>query len=150
MDPTTIAQTLAAYAQPARPPTLTPPSAQDFSDYLYGRPPSSLDPAANLPGPMEPPPPRPPLPAWLPQNVQSYINQAPSYSEGERQSPLPGDIAGGEPYSLTPQIGDIQRLFQKRITQNAPTSDLPAIRSQQFQALMKLPGFSGFTGGDEI
>lgn len=139
MDPTTIAQTLAAYAQPARPVSPTPPTQADINDALWG--------SGDLPSPMQPPP---PLPSWVPQNVQSYINQAPSYNEGERQLPLPANIAGGEPYSPTPQIGDIQRLFQKRITQNAPTSDLPAIRSQQFQALMKLPGFSGFTGGDEI
>ena len=139
MDPTTIAQALAAYAQPARPVSPTPPTQADINDALWG--------SGDLPSPMQPPP---PLPSWVPQNVQNYINQAPSYNEGERQSPLPANIAGGEPYSPTPQINDIRRLFQKRITQNAPTSDLPAIRSQQFQALMKLPGFSGFTGGDEI
>ena len=90
-----------------------------------------------------------PLPSWLPQNVQDYMNQTPSYAEGQRQRP-PQDIAGGEPYSPTPQIGDIRRLFGNRITQNAPTGDEHSIRAQQFRALMQLPGFSGFTGGDEI
>ena len=132
MDSTTVAQTLAAYAQPARPVTPTPPTQDDIEEALFG---GGAPPA--------------PLPSWIPQNVQNYINQAPSYGEGQAQG-WPSNIAGGEPYSPTPQIDDIRRLFQKRITQNAPTNDLPGIRAQQFRALMKLPGFSGFTGGDEI
>ena len=92
-----------------------------------------------------------PLPSWIPPNVQNYINNAPSFAEGQRQTIMPPSITrGGEPYSETPQIGDIQRLFQGRITQNAPTSDQPGIRADQFRALMQLPGFSGFTGGTEI
>jgi hypothetical protein len=130
MDPTTIAQSLAAYAQPARPVTPTPTSQADLMDALYG---SGTD----------------PLPSWLPQNVQTYMNQTPSYAEGQRQGMLQ-DIAGGEPYSPTPQIDDIRRLFQGRITRNAPTGDERSIRAGQFKALMQLPGFSGFTGGDEI
>ena len=71
--------------------------------------------------------------------------------QGQRQTMLPPSITrGGEPYAQTPQIGDIQQLFRNRITQNAPTGDEPAIRAQQFRALMQLPGFSGFTGGDNI
>jgi hypothetical protein len=130
MDPTTIAQSLAAYAQPARPVTPTPPTQADLMDALYG---SGAD----------------PLPSWLPQNVQTYMNQTPSYAEGQRQAPSQ-DIAGGEPYSPTPQIDDVRRLFRNRITRNAPTGDERSIRADQFRALMKLPGFSGFTGGDEI
>jgi hypothetical protein len=134
MDPTTVAQALAAYAQPARPVTPTPTSQDDIMEAVYG--------------PQTPPP---PLPSWVPQNVQNYINTQPSYGEGERQSLQPPSITrGDEPYDQTPQIGDIQRLFQGRITRNAPTGDERSIRADQFRALMKLPGFSGFTGGDEI
>ena len=140
MDPTTIAQTLAAYAQPARPVSPTPPTQADINDALYG--------SGDLPSPMQPPP---PLPSWVPQNVQNYINQAPSYAEGQRQTLMPPSITrGDEPYSPTPQIDDIRRLFQGRITRNAPTGDERSIRAGQLRALMKLPGFSGFTGGDEI
>jgi hypothetical protein len=103
MDPTTIAQTLTAYAQPARPVSPTPMTQDDLMDALYG------------PGQS--------LPSWIPQNVQDYINQAPSFNEGQRQAMRPADIAGGEPYTPTPQIGDLQRLFQNRITRNAPTSN---------------------------
>ena len=134
MDPTTIAQALAAYAQPARPVTPTPASQDDIADALYG-PGSQTLPA--------------PLPDWVPPSVQNYINQAPSYEEGRPQG-TPPNIAGGEPYSPTPQIDDIRRLFQNRITRNAPTGDERGIRDQQFRSLMQLPGFSGFTGGDEI
>ena len=117
-----------AYASmPARPYSPTPLSPDDF----YGPPPA-------------------PLPSWIPQNVQNYINQAPSYTEGQRQSAMPSSIAGGEPYSPTPQIGDLRRLFQQRITGNAPTSADPAIHAEMFRQLMKLPGFSGFTGGTNI
>jgi hypothetical protein len=142
MDPT-VAQALAGYAQrPARPVTPTPDqqmppdlnlptpmSQSDLMDALYG---SGAD----------------PLPSWLPQNVQSYMNKTPAYAEGERRR-MP-DIAGGEPYSPTPQIDDVRRLFQNRINQNGPSGDLSSIRAQQFRELMKLPGFSGFTGGDNI
>jgi hypothetical protein len=134
MDPTTVAQALAAYAQPARPVTPTPTSQDDIMDALYG------------PGTQTPPA---PLPDWVPPNVQNYINTRPSYAEGERQG-WPSNIAGGEPYSPTPQIDDIRRLFQGRITRNAPTGDDRSVRAGQLRALMKLPGFSGFTGGDEI
>ena len=136
MDPTTIAQTLAAYAQPARPATPTPMSQDDITEALYG-------------GGIPPAPLPAPLPSWLPSNVQNYINTQPSYAEGQRQAP-PQDIAGGEPYSPTPQIDDIRRLFRNRITQNAPIGNSPGPRADQLRALMKLPGFSGFTGGDEI
>ena len=91
-----------------------------------------------------------PLPSWLPPNVQNYINQAPSYEEGERMSPFPSNMAGGEPYSPTPQIDDIQRLFHGRVMQNAPTGSKHGFTADQYRNLMKLPGFSGFTGGDEI
>jgi hypothetical protein len=128
MDPTTVAQTLAAYARPARPVTPTPLTQDDIADALYGG--------------------GPPLPSWLPQKVQDYINHAPSFAEGQRQALTPPDIAGGEPYDQTPQIDDIRRLFRNRITRNAPTS--VDSNSQALRALMKLPGFSGFTGGDEI
>jgi hypothetical protein len=129
MDPTTVAQTLAAYARPARPVTPTPTSQDDIADALYGPP--------------------PPLPDWVPQNVQNYINNNPSYAEGQRQTLAPPSITrGGEPYDQTPQIGDIQRLFQGRITRNAPVSG--GFNSQQLKHLMQMPGFSGFAGGDEI
>ena len=135
MDPT-IGQTLASYARPARPVTPTPTSQADILDALWG------------PTPQTPPA---PLPNWVPSNVQSYINSQPSYAEGQRQTLLPPSITrGDEPYVQTPQIGDIQQLFRNRITQNAPTGDEPAIRAQQFRALMQLPGFSGFTSGDNI
>jgi hypothetical protein len=134
MDPTTVAQTLAAYARPARPVTPTPATQDDIMDALYG------------PGSQTLPQ---PLPDWVPSNVQNYISTQPSYAEGQRQAP-PQDIAGGEPYSPTPQIDDIRRLFQGRITRNAPTGDDRSVRAGQLRALMKLPGFSGFTGGDEI
>ena len=130
MDPTTVAQTLAAYARPARPVTPTPMTQDDLADALYG---SGAPPA--------------PLPDWVPPNVQTYIRTQPSYTEGERQG-WPTNIAGGEPYSPTPQIDDIRRLFRNRITQNAPTSG--AFTSQQLKNLMQMPGFSGFAGGEEI
>jgi hypothetical protein len=78
------------------------------------------------------------------------MSMTPSYEEGERQTLLPPSMAGGEPYSPTPQIDDIRRLFQNRIIRNAPTGDEHGIRAAQLRALMQLPGFSGFTGGDEI
>lgn len=65
-----------------------------------------------------------PLPSWIPPNVQNYINQRPSFAEGQRQTMLPPpNITGGEPYSPTPQIADIQRLFQRRALLNSPTSN---------------------------
>jgi hypothetical protein len=136
MDPTTIAQTLAAYTQqPARPYSPTP---NDIADALYGDGPPA------------------PLPSWLPQNVQNYINTQPSYGEGGVQAPQPynrvyeADTQDAPSQPLNPQPDDIQRLFRNSITRNAPTGDERGIRDQQFRALMKLPGFSGFTGGDEI
>ena len=132
MDPTTVAQTLAAYARPARPVSPTPLTQDDIADALYG---GGTPPA--------------PLPDWVPPNVQNYINTQPSYAEGQAQG-WQSNIAGGEPYSPTPQIADIQRLFQNHIMRNAPTGDERSIRDQQFRSLMRLPGFSGFTGGDEI
>jgi hypothetical protein len=136
MDPTTVAQTLAAYARPARPVTPTPATQDNIADALYG---GGIPPAA-LPAP---------LPSWLPQNVQNYINQAPSYAEGQRQTQMPPSITrGGELYDQTPQIADIQRLFRNRITQNAPTG--LGFSSQQLKNLMQMPGFSGFAGGEEI
>ena len=108
--------------------------------------PDETDPLYSLPAV---PPPQP-LPSWIPQNVQNYINQTPSYAEGQRQTIAPPSIAGGEPYLPTPQIDDIRNLFRNRITKNAPTSEDPAIHAEMFRQLMKMPGFSGFTGGDEI
>jgi hypothetical protein len=132
MDSTTVAQTLAAYAQPARPVSPTPLTQDDIQNALYG---DAIPPA--------------PLPSWLPQNVQNYINTQPSYGEGERQSLQPPSITrGDEPYDQTPQIADVQRLFRNRITKNAPTSG--GFTSQQLKNLMQMPGFSGFAGGDEI
>ena len=130
MDPTTIAQTLAAYAQPARPVTPTPLSQADLMDALYG---GGGTPAA-------------PLPSWIPQNVQNYINTQPSYAEDQ---PTPSGRIDNEPQQPSqPQIADIQRLFRGTVTRNAPTSG--GFSSQQLRNLMKMPGFSGFAGGDEI
>jgi hypothetical protein len=119
---------------PARPYSPTPFSGDDLRNALYG---------ADLPSPMQP---YAPLPSWVPPNVQNYINQAPSYNEGERQPPTPPIMLG--PISPTPQIDDIQRLFHNRIMQNAPTNQ--GFSAEQYRNLMKLPGFAGFAGGDEI
>jgi hypothetical protein len=124
--------------QPARPYSPTP----DPIDQLFNK----LSPT-DLPTPMQLPA---PLPSWVPPNVQDYIRMAPSYNEGERQSPLQPNIAGGEPYSPTPQIDDIRRLFRNRIIKNAPIGASPGMSADQLRALMQLPGFAGFQGGDEI
>ena len=129
MDPTTIAQTLAAYAQPARPVTPTPASPDDIADALWG---SGTPP--------------PPLPSWLPQNVQDYIHTQPSQEEGQKA--WSGRIDNEPQQPPQPQIADIQRLFRGAITRNAPTSG--GFNSQQLKNLMQMPGFSGFAGGDEI
>lgn len=129
MDPTTVAQTLAAYARPARPVTPTPTG--DLPSLMYE--PTSWE---------------TPTPSWVPPNVQNYMRNAPSYVEGQPQG-TPPSIAGGEPYSPTPQIGDIRRLFRGSIMRNAPTSGGEAF-NRGLGNLLKLPGFSGFTGGDEI
>jgi hypothetical protein len=121
---------LLASVQPARPYSPTPTSNDDIVNTLYGPP--------------------PPLPSWVPPNVQNYINSNPAFAEGQRQTLAPPSIAGGEPYSPTPQIDDIRRLFHGRITGNAPTSDQPAMNAEMFKQLMKLPGFQGFTGGTDI
>jgi hypothetical protein len=140
MDPTTIAQALAAIAQPPRPITRTPPTAQDFSAYLYGTPTT----AGDLPDAQAGPPPAP-LPGWIPQNVQNYINTRPSYAEGQRQATMPPGIAGGEPYSPTPQINDINRLFSRSIHQNAPIGS--GISGPPLKAIIR----GGYlAGGDEI
>jgi hypothetical protein len=131
MDPTTVAQALVAYAQPARPVTPTPTSQDDIMDALYG---GAVAPA--------------PLPPGLPQNVQDYIRTRPSYGEGQSQGMPPNMAGGGELSQPTPQIADIQRLFQNHIRRNAPTSG--GFNSQQLKSLMQMPGFSGFAGGDEI
>jgi hypothetical protein len=86
----------------------------------------------------------------LPPDVARSITMNPQYSEGQAQ----GDrgqqgIAGGEPYSPTPQIGDIQRLFNQHIQQNAVTSQQLQNR-QYLPQIMQLPGFTGFLGGDNI
>jgi hypothetical protein len=94
MDPTTIAQTLMAYAQPARPVTPTPMTT--------GTPPA-------------------PLPSWVPANVQNYIRTRPSFGEGERQGMSWGGFEPPQPPA--PQIADIQRLFNRGILQNAPTGN---------------------------
>jgi hypothetical protein len=122
---------------PSQPYSPTPEPIDQLLNNLY----------PDLPTPMQPPA---PLPSWIPPNVQDYIRQAPSYNEGERMSPFPPSIAGGEPYSLTPQIGDINKLFHGRITQNAPTSEDHSALAKQYRGLMKLPGFAGFAGGNEI
>ena len=44
------------------------------------------------------------------------------YQEWQPQGPPPS-IAGGEPYQATPQINDIQQLFNNSIMRNAPTSN---------------------------
>jgi hypothetical protein len=85
-----------------------------------------------------------------PAVAQSIVNNRQT-AEGQRAGPAP-DIAGGEPYSQTPQIDDIRRLFRNRTLQNAPTSQslTPTPLQRQMPALMKLPGFGGFVGGDNI
>ena len=132
-DMTSLLQSMGG--QPARPYSPTPPTDADIADAFYGPAPAPA-----------------PLPSWVPPNVQAYINSNPSFAEGQRQTIMPPSITGntGEPYSPTPQIDDIRRLFNNRITGNAPTSDLNSIRAEQFRQLMRLPGFSGFTGGTEI
>ena len=129
MDPTTVAQTLAAYARPARPVTPTPPSQDDITDALFG---GGTPPA--------------PLPSWLPQNVQTYIRTQPSQAEGEKAWSGRTDAEPQQPPQ--PQIADIQRLFRGSIMRNAPTSG--GFTSQQLKNLMQMPGFSGFAGGEEI
>lgn len=129
MDPTTIAQTLGAYAQPARPVTPTPMSQDDIAEALYG---GATPPA--------------PLPSWLPQNVQTYIRTQPSQAEGEKVWSGRTDNEPQQPPQ--PQIADIRRLFRGSIMRNAPTSG--GLSSQDLRRLMQMPGFSGFTGGEEI
>jgi hypothetical protein len=89
----------------------------------------------------------------LPPAVAQSIVSNPQYSESQAQgSRKEQGIAGGEPYSPTPQIDDIRRLFRNRALQNAPTSQslTPTPLQRQMPALMKLPGFGGFVGGDNI
>jgi hypothetical protein len=119
--------------QPARPYTPGPSTLParmeaDIMDALYGDA-------------------QPPLPSWIPPNVQNYILTTPSRSEGQvNQVP----INGGEPYSPTPQIGDLQRLFHNRMIANNPTRPNTGFNSQQLRTLMQMPGFSGFAGGTDI
>lgn len=154
MDPATIASLM--YGQPARPVTPTP----NPTDLLYG--PGGVDPQGgglggalnNLGGSMPsamltPETPMAPLPSWIPQNVQDYMRFAPSYEESQRQALTAPNIAGGEPYSPTPQINDLRRLFGDRMRQNSPTSG-GGFTSKQLSDLMKMRGFAGFSGGDRI
>lgn len=87
--------------------------------------PTSMPPQPDLPTPMSQQDynnAETPLPSWIPLSVQHYINQAPSFAEGQRQTTAPPpDITGGEPYSPTPQIDDIRRLFARRQLLNSAT-----------------------------
>jgi hypothetical protein len=122
MDPTTIAQILAARAQRA-------PTQQQL--------PSARAPISTPPQP---------LPSYLPQNVQNAIRTRPSFTEGGPQGVWGLDHPGGqEPLQPPdPQIADIGRLFaSRRPSPNQISPDL-------LRKLYALPGFSGFTGGDDI
>ena len=88
------------------------------------------------------------LPNWLPSNVQNYMRSNPSYAEGQKQ---PSGRVTDEPWGQTtdPQMADIQRLFREHIMKNAPTSNaLGGVG--QYKQFFGMPGFAGFTGGDEI
>ena len=98
--------------RPARPYTPTPPSIDDLTDALYG---PQAAPA--------------PLPSYLPPNVQTYIRNHPSYSEGDPQGPggqygaIYGALGQEPTQPANPQIGDLQRLFRGSIMRNAPSSN---------------------------
>lgn len=80
--------------------------------------------------------------------VAQAIENRPSFEEWQKQGARK-DIAGGEPYSPSPQIKDLQQLFRDRILQNAPTqpgADVGDIIRQ----FSKLPGFAGLAGGQNI
>jgi hypothetical protein len=88
------------------------------------------------------------LPAWLPPNVQDYIRNVPSFSEGSPQGVWTGDPSE-PPQSPNPQIDDIHRLFSGQSQRNSTTAQQLNARKYLPQ-LMKLPGFTGFVGGDDI
>lgn len=99
-----------------------------------------------------------PMPSWMSPTLQRYIQSRPTFAEGERPGPQVG-IAGepwgpgtppvqAEPYSPTPQIEDIQRLFGQGIA--ARNRRFNPVWSQQLRAFMKQPGFSGLVGGSAI
>jgi hypothetical protein len=78
-----------------------------------------------------------PLPPWLPPNVHNYINNGPSYGEGQPQGEQWGPVFSGRsrqepPQPQAPQISDLQRLFYNSILRNAPTANSisgPLLRS---------------------
>ena len=147
-------QSVGPGAPPARPYTPTPPTQNDIWNMLYGKNdpklPTYIRPGNDLSGYLGPnlPSPAAPLelPQWVPPDVQSYMNRTPSYAEGDM---FPSGTVGEPPWP-EPQVGDIRRLFDKRIESNALAGRQQGFSAQQLRGLMQLPGFSGFAGGDEI
>jgi hypothetical protein len=136
MDPTTVAQALAAYARPARPVTPTPTTQADLMDALYG---GGTPPA--------------PLPGWVPSNVQNYINTRPSYAEGQTRGQQWGPVYSAleqEPLQPPqPQIADINRLFGSGILRKAGGSQFGENQiSGPF--LKSIIQGGNFAGGDNI
>jgi hypothetical protein len=97
-------------------------------------------------GPQTPPA---PLPPGLPQNVQDYIRNRPSYAEGQN---MPSGRQDDEPpQTPNPTIDALRQQFRGTITRNAPTGIGPdQARANQLRGFYRLPGFSGFIGGDDI
>jgi hypothetical protein len=96
-------------------------------------------------GPQTPPE---PLPSWLPQNVQTYMRTAPSYVEGQPQPSGRMDFEPQQPPN--PTIPALRQQFRGTILRNAPTGTADPAKAAQLRQLYRMPGFSGFTGGDEI
>jgi hypothetical protein len=86
--------------------------------------------------------------------VQQYIASHPQFEEWQAQGRT--DKGGGPdtsdiPQPPEPQVEDLQRLFHDRILQNAPSrAGVDQAQSDLFRKLYKLPGFAGFSGGQDI
>lgn len=118
--------------QPARPYTPTPESIDTLMDALYG--------GAQPPAP---------LPPGLPQNVQDQIRNQPSYAEGQK---MPSGRQDNEPQQPpNPAIDSLRQQFRGTTLRNAPTQVGPdQAKANSLRGLYRLPGFSGFTGGNDV
>ena len=136
-DPTLVDQWM-------RPPPQQPKGPLSAQPWLRGQ--NIPGPPSGLPTQMVPP--QQPLPSWMNPVLQNYIRNQPSYAEGQT---MPGALPPPtEPWGYSnPQADDIRRLFASRIMDNAPKPVDPAWATQ-LRSLMRIPGFSGFTGGTSI